>query len=187
MYSLYLLLLSYACPVIFYSISKISSILPASILLSRPANNRTLKPYFKMPSCQSRSKVMVKPWMVHDKPCLSLSSVIPPPYLSRTWAISKPYLSRISFDDPTFILRPSYGVSRMKRVSSSFQCCIRDGSRSAAYAIQLEYANPLKVLCSKGMVLNVQAKGGAETPSGACKEAECKWTVEDVSKWIRCW
>ena len=47
----------------------------------------------------------------------------------------------------------------MKRIDSSFQCCIRDGSRSAAYAMQLEYANHLKVLCSKGMVLNVQAKG----------------------------
>src|SRR5256885_4432079 len=51
------------------------------------------------------------------------------------------------------------GVSRMKRVDSSFQCCIRDGSRSAAYVMQLRYANHLKVLCSKGMVLNVQAKG----------------------------
>ena len=47
----------------------------------------------------------------------------------------------------------------MKRIDSSFQCCIRDGRRPAAYAMQLEYANHLKVLCSKGMVLNVQAKG----------------------------
>jgi len=44
----------------------------------------------------------------------------------------------------------------------------------AAYAIQLEYANHLKVLCSKGMVLNVQAKGSVKTLSGKCKEAECK-------------
>ena len=47
----------------------------------------------------------------------------------------------------------------MKRVDSSFQCCIRDGSRSASYAMQLECANHLKVLCSKGMVLNIQTKG----------------------------
>ncbi len=47
----------------------------------------------------------------------------------------------------------------MKRIDSSFQCCIKDGSRSAAYVMQLRYANHLKVLCSKGMVLNVQAKG----------------------------
>jgi hypothetical protein len=47
----------------------------------------------------------------------------------------------------------------MKRINSSFQCCIEDGSRSAAYIIQLRCANHLKVLCSKGMVLNVQAKG----------------------------
>jgi len=46
-----------------------------------------------------------------------------------------------------------------EKIDSSFQCCIKDGSRSAAYAIQLEYANHLKVLCSKSMVLNVQAKG----------------------------
>jgi len=44
-------------------------------------------------------------------------------------------------------------------MDSSFQCCIEDGSRSAAYVIQLRCANRLKVLCSKGMVLNVQAKG----------------------------
>jgi hypothetical protein len=62
----------------------------------------------------------------------------------------------------------------MKRMSSSFQCCIRDGSRSAAYVMQLEYANHLKVLCSKGMVLNVQVKGNVKTLSGKCKEAECK-------------
>ena len=65
-------------------------------------------------------------------------------------------------------------VSRMKRIDSSFQCCIRDGSRSAAYVMQLRYANHLKVLCSKGMVLNVQAKGSVKTLSGKCKEAECK-------------
>ena len=47
----------------------------------------------------------------------------------------------------------------MKRIDSSFQCCIRDGSRSAAYVMQLRCANHLKVLCSKGMVLNIQTKG----------------------------
>ena len=47
----------------------------------------------------------------------------------------------------------------MKSNNSSFQCCIRDGSRPAAYVIQLGYANHLKVLCSKGMVLNIQTKG----------------------------
>jgi hypothetical protein len=30
------------------------------------------------------------------------------------------------------------------------------------------------VLCLKGMVLNVQAKGNVKTLSGTCKEAECK-------------
>ncbi len=54
---------------------------------------------------------------------------------------------------------PWFGVSRMKRVDSSFQCCIEDGSRPTAYVVQTKYANHLKVLCSKGMVLNVQAKG----------------------------
>ena len=66
------------------------------------------------------------------------------------------------------------GVSRMKRIDSSFQCCIRDGSRSAAYVMQLRCANHLKVLCSKGMVLNIRAKGSVKTLSGKCKEAECK-------------
>ena len=36
---------------------------------------------------------------------------------------------------------------------------MKDGSRSTAYAVQTEYANHLKVLCSKGMVLNIQVKG----------------------------
>ena len=40
-----------------------------------------------------------------------------------------------------------------------FPCCIRDGSRPTAYAVQTGYANHLKVLWSKVMVLNVQAKG----------------------------
>jgi len=75
----------------------------------------------------------------------------------------------------------------MKRIDSSFQCCIWDGSRSAAYVMQLRYANHLKVLCSKSMVLNVQAKGSVKTLSGRCKEAECKWTVDDVSKEKTCW
>ena len=51
--------------------------------------------------------------------------------------------------------RPAGGVSRMKGMDNSFECCIKDGSRPTAYAVQTEYANHLKVLCSKGMVLNV--------------------------------
>jgi len=62
----------------------------------------------------------------------------------------------------------------MKRIDSSFQCCIRDGIRLAAYAIQLEYANHLQALCSKGMVLNVQVKESVKTLSGRYKKAECK-------------
>lgn len=54
---------------------------------------------------------------------------------------------------------PWFGVSRMNRIDSSFQCCIKDGSRPTAYAVQTEYANHLKVLQSKVAVLNVQAKG----------------------------
>ncbi len=42
-------------------------------------------------------------------------------------------------------------------------------------------------LYSKDMVLNVQVKGSVKTLSGECKEAECKWTVEDVSKGQPCW
>ena len=57
------------------------------------------------------------------------------------------------------LLRPAGGVSRMKRMDNSFQCCIKDGRRPTAYVVQTKYANHLKVLCSKGMVLNVQAKG----------------------------
>jgi hypothetical protein len=53
--------------------------------------------------------------------------------------------------------------------------------------MQLRYANHLKVLCSKGMVLNVQAKGIVLTVSGECKEAERKCFVEDVSKGIIRW
>jgi hypothetical protein len=40
--------------------------------------------------------------------------------------------------------------------------------------VQAEYANHLKVLYSKDMVLSVQAKGSAKTESGKCKEAERK-------------
>jgi hypothetical protein len=35
---------------------------------------------------------------------------------------------------------------RMKVIDSSFQCCIRDGSRPTTYAVQTEYVNHLKVL-----------------------------------------
>ncbi len=61
---------------------------------------------------------------------------------------------------------PLLGVSRKKRIDSSFQCCIKDGSRPTAYAVHTEYANHLKVLYSKDMVLN-----------------ESKPT-EDMSKWL---
>ena len=52
-------------------------------------------------------------------------------------------------------LCPRRGVSRMKRKDSSFQCCIKDEGRPFTYATQLEYVNHLKVLYSKGTVLNV--------------------------------
>jgi hypothetical protein len=58
---------------------------------------------------------------------------------------------------------PVLGVSRMRRMDSSFQCCIKDGSRPTAYVVQTKYANHLKVLYSKDMVLNVQAKGSAKS------------------------
>jgi hypothetical protein len=53
---------------------------------------------------------------------------------------------------------PSLGVSRMIRMDSSYQCYTKDGSRPTAYAVQTVFANHLKVLCSKGMVLNIQVK-----------------------------
>ena len=63
----------------------------------------------------------------------------------------------------------------MNRIDSSFQCCIKDGSRPTAYAVQTEYANHLKVLQSKVAVLNVQAKKKLSVKaSGKCKEAERK-------------
>ena len=52
----------------------------------------------------------------------------------------------------------------------------KDGSRPTAYAVQTAFANQLKVLCSKGIVLNIQAKVSAKTESGECKEAERKLT-----------
>jgi hypothetical protein len=53
-------------------------------------------------------------------------------------------------------------MSRLKR--------IEDSSRVAADAIQLRYANQLKVLFSKGMVLNVQAKGSVKPLSVSVKK-----------------
>jgi hypothetical protein len=61
----------------------------------------------------------------------------------------------------------------MNRIDSSFQCCIKDGSRPTAYTVQTGYANHLKVLYSKDMVLNVQEKVSVKA-SGKCKEAERK-------------
>jgi len=49
---------------------------------------------------------------------------------------------------------------------------MEDGSRSTVYAEQTGYANHLRMLCSKGMVLNVQAKGPPVGGSGECKGAE---------------
>lgn len=40
-----------------------------------------------------------------------------------------------------------------------FECWMKDGSRSTSIGEQTLVLNHLKVLCSKGMVLNVQAKG----------------------------
>jgi hypothetical protein len=51
----------------------------------------------------------------------------------------------------------------MNRIDISFQCCIKDGRRPTAYAVQTEYANHLKVLQSKVAVLNVQGKGPAKS------------------------
>ena len=62
----------------------------------------------------------------------------------------------------------------MNRIYSSFKYCIKDGSRPTAYVVQTKYANHLKVLCSKGMLLNVQAKGSDQMGAGTCKEAERK-------------
>ena len=62
----------------------------------------------------------------------------------------------------------------MKRMDSSFQCGIIDGSRPTEHAVQTESANHLEVLYSKDMVLNIQAKGSAKKESGKCKEAERK-------------
>jgi hypothetical protein len=42
-----------------------------------------------------------------------------------------------------------------ERNDSSFQCCIRDDSRSIAHAVQSECANHLKLLYSKDMVVSV--------------------------------
>ena len=64
----------------------------------------------------------------------------------------------------------------MKRMDSSFQCCIKDGSMPNAHAVQTECANHLEVLYSKHMVLNIQVKGSANTESGEYKEAERKLT-----------
>ena len=68
------------------------------------------------------------------------------------------------------------GVSRMKRIDSSFQYCIRDGSSPAAYVntVELCKLSASGGLRSKTKVLNVQAKGSVKTLSGKCEEAECK-------------
>jgi hypothetical protein len=70
----------------------------------------------------------------------------------------------------------------MKRVDSSFQCCIKDGSRPTAYVVQTKYANHLKVLCSKGMVLNVQAKGLVKRDQVGVRKLNESEPTEDMSK-----
>ena len=71
----------------------------------------------------------------------------------------------------------------MKGIDSSFQCCIKDGSRPTAYAVQTEYANHLKVLYSKDMVLNVQAKGSVKSADQVrVKKLNESKPTEDMSK-----
>ena len=68
-------------------------------------------------------------------------------------------------------------------MDSSFQCCIKDGSRPTAYAVQTEYANHLKVLYSKDMVLNVQAKGSVKSADQVrVKKLNESKPTEDMSK-----
>jgi hypothetical protein len=63
--------------------------------------------------------------------------------------------------DDEFKIPPRPWCVTNEKIQRSFQCCIKDGSRPAAYFMQLKFANHLKVLCSKDMVLNVQGKGSA--------------------------
>jgi hypothetical protein len=71
----------------------------------------------------------------------------------------------------------------MKGIDSSFQCCIKDGSRPTAYAVQTEYSNHLKVLYSKDMVLNVQAKGSVKSADQVrVKKLNESKPTEDMSK-----
>ncbi len=64
-------------------------------------------------------------------------------------------------------------VTRNKVLKILFRNCINDGSRPAVYALQRECTNRLKVLCSKGKVLNVQVKR-CRKASGKCNGVECK-------------
>lgn len=70
----------------------------------------------------------------------------------------------------------SSGLSVSRESGSEIQIrnCIDDGSRSAVHAFQQECTNRLKVLCSKGKILNVQVKRFRETGSGTCNGVECK-------------
>jgi len=56
----------------------------------------------------------------------------------------------------------------MKCSSFFFQCWIKDGSRPAAYIMQLRYANHLMLLWSKAMVVSDKEKGSLKS-SGKCK------------------
>ena len=80
------------------------------------------------------------------------------------------------------VFSPLPGVSRMKRVESSFQCCIEDGSRPTGYVVQMKYANHLNMLCSKGMVLNVQAKGLVKRDQVGVRKLNESEPTEDMSK-----
>ena len=42
--------------------------------------------------------------------------------------------------------QPWFGVSRMKRMDGSFQCCIKDEGRPLLYALQKGYINYFMVL-----------------------------------------
>ena len=59
----------------------------------------------------------------------------------------------------TAIFSSCWGCVTNERMDSSFQCCIKDDSRSISIGVQSLVLNHLKVLCLKGMVLNVHAKG----------------------------
>ena len=62
------------------------------------------------------------------------------------------------------------------------RCCISDGGRSSAAALQEEVANHRKVRRLRVGVLSVAGKGRALTLSGMGQEGERKRTSDEVSK-----